>query len=155
MTPERWREVGELFDPAVRVDPAGRESWLRAACGGDDELCVEVGRLLAQDEAKQGTTEAPPNGTDTTNPSPAHGASQEDELRTTVAALNQRLGRFNISGDLRFRTQANFNRGLDQEAHERNIFPMKIRLRLQIGEKFSDHLDWAVGSRRRDRDHRR
>ena len=50
MTPERWREVGELFKVAVRIDPAGREPWLRAACGEDDELHDEVGRLLAQDE---------------------------------------------------------------------------------------------------------
>ena len=50
MTPERWRQIGELFEAAVRIDPAGREAWLRAACGGDDELRTEVGRLLAQDE---------------------------------------------------------------------------------------------------------
>jgi len=50
MTPERWREVGELFKAAVRIDPAGGEGWLRAACGGDDELRAEVGRLLALDE---------------------------------------------------------------------------------------------------------
>ncbi len=50
MTPERWRQIGELFDAAVRIDPAGREAWLRAACGGDDDLRAEVGRLLAQDE---------------------------------------------------------------------------------------------------------
>ena len=50
MTPERWRQIGELFEAAVRIDPAGREAWLRAACGGDDDLRAEVGRLLAQDE---------------------------------------------------------------------------------------------------------
>ena len=50
MTPERWRRIGELFEAAVRIDPAGREAWLRAACGGDDELRTEVGRLLAQHE---------------------------------------------------------------------------------------------------------
>jgi eukaryotic-like serine/threonine-protein kinase len=50
MTPERWRQIGELFDSAVRIDPAGREAWLSAACTGDDELRAEVGRLLAQDE---------------------------------------------------------------------------------------------------------
>ena len=50
MTPERWRQIGDLFDAAVRIDPAGREAWLRAACGGDDDLRAEVGRLLAQDE---------------------------------------------------------------------------------------------------------
>ena len=50
MTPERWRRIDDLFDAAVRIDPAGREAWLRAACGGDDDLRAEVGRLLAQDE---------------------------------------------------------------------------------------------------------
>ena len=50
MTPERWRRVGELFEAAVQVDPPGRAAWLGAACGGDDDLLAEVGRLLAQDE---------------------------------------------------------------------------------------------------------
>ena len=50
MTPERWRQIGELFKAAVRIDPAGREAWLRAACGGDDDLRAEVARLLDQDE---------------------------------------------------------------------------------------------------------
>ena len=50
MTPERWQQIGELFKAAVRIDPAGREAWLRAACGGDDELRAEVTRLLAHDE---------------------------------------------------------------------------------------------------------
>ncbi len=50
MTAERWRQIGDLFDAAVRIDPAGREGWLRAACGGDDDLRAEVGRLLAQDK---------------------------------------------------------------------------------------------------------
>jgi serine/threonine-protein kinase len=50
MTPERWRQIGDLFEAAVRLNPTGREAWLRAACGGDDVLRAEVGRLLEQDE---------------------------------------------------------------------------------------------------------
>ncbi len=50
MTPQRWRRVGELFGAALGVEPAGRDAWLRDACGGDDALRAEVGRLLAQDE---------------------------------------------------------------------------------------------------------
>ena len=49
MTPERWRQIDDLFDAALRVSPAEREAWLRGTCG-DDELRAEVGRLLAQDE---------------------------------------------------------------------------------------------------------
>jgi serine/threonine-protein kinase len=45
MTPERWRQIGGLFDAAVKIDPVDRESWLRAACGGDDDLRTEVNRL--------------------------------------------------------------------------------------------------------------
>ena len=30
MTPERWRQIDDLFDAAVRLDPAEREAWLRA-----------------------------------------------------------------------------------------------------------------------------
>jgi eukaryotic-like serine/threonine-protein kinase len=50
MTPERWQRIGELFDAGVRIVPAERQAWLRAACGGDDDLRDEVSRLLAQDE---------------------------------------------------------------------------------------------------------
>ena len=49
MMPELGRQAGELFEAAVRIDPAGREAGC-AACGGDDELRTEVGRLLAQHE---------------------------------------------------------------------------------------------------------
>ena len=62
MTPERWRRIGELFEAAVRIDPAGREAWLRAACGGDDELRTEVGRLLAQHERVTGAESRRPPG---------------------------------------------------------------------------------------------
>ena len=37
MTPERWRQIDDLFDAALRLDPAEREAWLRGACGGDDD----------------------------------------------------------------------------------------------------------------------
>src|SRR5207253_2498880 len=48
--PERWRRLDDLFDAALRLDPAAREAWLRGACGDDDGLRAEVDRLLAQDE---------------------------------------------------------------------------------------------------------
>jgi hypothetical protein len=50
MTPERWRRIDELFDGALKLDPAARESWLGRECGDDEKLRAEVGRLLAGDE---------------------------------------------------------------------------------------------------------
>jgi serine/threonine-protein kinase len=63
MTPERWRQIDDLFDAAIRLPHADRESWLRLA-GVDDELRAEVGRLLAQDDrAQRDGFLAPPEGT--------------------------------------------------------------------------------------------
>ena len=67
MTPERWRQIGALFDAAVGIDRAGREAWLRAACVQDDDLRAEVGRLLAQNErADRDGFLTPPGETDPT-----------------------------------------------------------------------------------------
>ena len=84
MTPQRWLQVGELFDAAVRIDPAGREDWLRAACGGDDELRAEVGRLVAQDERadRVGLLEPP----EAASPPPDRTAAPGTRRPTTPAA---------------------------------------------------------------------
>ncbi len=50
MTPDRWRQIDHLFDAAIRIDPAERGAWLRQACGDDEALRDEVGRLLAHDD---------------------------------------------------------------------------------------------------------
>jgi tRNA A-37 threonylcarbamoyl transferase component Bud32 len=50
MTPDRWLQIDHLFDAAIRIDPAERGAWLRQACGDDEALRAEVGRLLADDD---------------------------------------------------------------------------------------------------------
>ncbi|SIO31288.1 serine/threonine protein kinase [Singulisphaera sp. GP187] len=50
MTPDRWRQIGDLFDASLQHAPPERDAWLRQACGQDEDLRAEVGRLLAQDE---------------------------------------------------------------------------------------------------------
>ncbi len=49
MTPERWRQIDDLFDAALRLGPAEREAWLHEASGSEADLRREVGILLAQD----------------------------------------------------------------------------------------------------------
>jgi serine/threonine-protein kinase len=51
ITPERWREIDELFARALDVDPADRPGFLGAACQGDAELLRAVSALLDQHRA--------------------------------------------------------------------------------------------------------
>ena len=47
MTPERYQQVGKLFDEALTSAPAERAERLRQACGADEELYAAVENLLA------------------------------------------------------------------------------------------------------------
>src|SRR5262245_40256803 len=51
MTPERWRQVEEIFQAAIELDGAERDSFLTVACGGDAELRREVESLLSYEGA--------------------------------------------------------------------------------------------------------
>src|ERR1017187_2800709 len=46
MTPERWKEVKRLFDAVLERQPADRQEFLEATCGGDAILRAEVTSLL-------------------------------------------------------------------------------------------------------------
>ena len=47
MTPERWQTIERLYHAALEHSSSERESFLVAACQGDDELRVEVESLIA------------------------------------------------------------------------------------------------------------
>src|ERR1043165_6190546 len=50
MTPERWEQVGQLYEAALELPHKERTPFLRKACGKDDSLCREVESLLAVEE---------------------------------------------------------------------------------------------------------
>ena len=50
MTPERWQQVKEIFNSAIRYQPEERSSFLSQACLGDDRLRGEVESLIASHE---------------------------------------------------------------------------------------------------------
>jgi serine/threonine-protein kinase len=91
MTPERWRQIGEVFDGAVQIDPEKRHSWLRAACGADKDLAAQVNRLLDRDERARrdrfftlpGAVSPPADGTASWRP--RAGGGEPSELRTRPA----------------------------------------------------------------------
>jgi serine/threonine protein kinase/Tfp pilus assembly protein PilF len=90
VTPERWRQVENLFEAAVARPPQERAAFLKQSCNGDELLRSEVEVLLAADEA------------------PADGF---DEIATDVAAgwatetaghdlIGQNVGRYHILSPL-------------------------------------------------------
>jgi hypothetical protein len=50
MTPERWRQVKEIFNSAITYQPKDRSLFISQACSGDDELRSEVESLIASHE---------------------------------------------------------------------------------------------------------
>ena len=50
MTPERYQQIADLFHAAQQVEPERRNDFLLQACKGDDQLRIEVAKLLAGQE---------------------------------------------------------------------------------------------------------
>jgi len=60
MTPTRFRQIRNLFEAVLEQPPTERESFLRDACQGDDQLRAEVVRLLeARDNGPSWLDEPP------------------------------------------------------------------------------------------------
>jgi serine/threonine protein kinase/Tol biopolymer transport system component len=47
MTPERWEQIGQLYEAAKELEPTQRAAFLDQACAGDEELRREVESLFA------------------------------------------------------------------------------------------------------------
>jgi serine/threonine protein kinase/Tol biopolymer transport system component len=59
MTPERYRQVGEIYHAALEVDLEQRAGFLDRACAGDEALRREVESLIASHEQGSGFIAAP------------------------------------------------------------------------------------------------
>src|SRR6202043_927312 len=59
MTPERWRQITELFHAAREREPAQRDTFLADACREDPALQREVAAMLAGHEKAGVFGEAP------------------------------------------------------------------------------------------------
>ena len=59
MTPERWRQVEEIFHAALARSESDRARFLADACAGDAELLREVKSLLAQPTSVRGFLDGP------------------------------------------------------------------------------------------------
>ena len=59
MTPERWRQITDIFQAATQREPAEHETFLAHACGDDDVLRSEVNSLMAAHREAVGFGSAP------------------------------------------------------------------------------------------------
>src|SRR6266704_2533517 len=50
MNPERWRQIDEVFQAAVELEPAQRPAFLDEVCTGDQLLRSKVETMLAADD---------------------------------------------------------------------------------------------------------
>ena len=51
MSPERWKQIEDIFNSAIELSPDERAAFLARACGSDAALRSEVERLLGHDAA--------------------------------------------------------------------------------------------------------
>jgi serine/threonine-protein kinase len=99
MTPERWSRIGAIFDAALKVEPQKRSAFVADACAGDEELCLEVERMLAEDERSRGFLERPLIGTSmTTEGYDGSGSTSQTAEGDLTGKLVQ--GRFRIGARL-------------------------------------------------------
>lgn len=59
MTPERWRQINDLFHAALDQPPQTRDQFLATTAGGDRELAREVRSLLASHDVSGKFLETP------------------------------------------------------------------------------------------------
>lgn len=59
MTPERWRQIEELYQVALERDAGERAAFLKEACHGDDEMKREIESLLSHEGPAEQFLEAP------------------------------------------------------------------------------------------------
>src|SRR5262245_60261673 len=60
MTPERYKQIDQLFEAALQLTPDKRSAYLDEACNGDGELRKEVEALLVADFRAKATIEGAP-----------------------------------------------------------------------------------------------
>jgi eukaryotic-like serine/threonine-protein kinase len=85
MTPERWQQVKEIFNSAIKYGPEERGSFLSHACSGDTHLRSEVESLIASHEKSGDFLDRP-----------AYAAASESFVRETELNVGEDVGSYEI-----------------------------------------------------------
>jgi serine/threonine protein kinase/tetratricopeptide (TPR) repeat protein len=90
MTPDRWRQINELFHAALTLDAPSRESYLAEVCRGDAGLREEVESLVAGHESAKASMQ-----TDVVREA-VQQLVEEDE----TAVIGQDFGPYRVVGEI-------------------------------------------------------
>ena len=93
MTPERWRQVEEIFQSALDLQPEARADFLAEACAADLSLKDHVEALLSQHDSAGGLLEQPLYGTTELN-------ALESFIEEADPLLGRRLGAYRIEREI-------------------------------------------------------
>jgi eukaryotic-like serine/threonine-protein kinase len=86
MTPERWRQVEEVFQAALDRPVSDRSSYLDDACAGDSGLRTEVESLLQQQDSDNFIAKA------------VSSAAENLAVSGTQNYIGKQIGAFHIDG---------------------------------------------------------
>jgi eukaryotic-like serine/threonine-protein kinase len=94
MTPERWRQVEDIFQTALDLGPQEREIYVAQACAEDVDLKRDVENLLSQHESAGALLEDPLYGDTELSALEAFVYEDEDPL------IGRRLGAYRIEREI-------------------------------------------------------
>ena len=94
MTPERWRQVEEIFQAALDLGPQDRARYVSEACADDATLKRDVETLLSQHESAGELLEDPLYGDTQLSALEAFAYEDEDPL------IGRRLGAYRIEREI-------------------------------------------------------
>src|SRR5215213_2268293 len=101
MTPERWRQIEELFQTAVDMPPSERPRFIRQASAGDETLFEQVVALVNQFEAAGDFIEEPALGANALAPTdPFATSAVTGPLDAVDPAIGRRIGVYILSREV-------------------------------------------------------
>ena len=124
MTPDRWKQIEEIFSQAIELPATERTAFLQHTCGNDEELLGEIESLLQQ-KVETGTLFA-------TAISKAAGSLSEDEIKVFEG---KRIGPYRIIGLIGQGGMAEVYRAIRDDDQYQKQVAIKL-IRTNIGAVF-------------------
>ena len=101
MTPERWRQIEEMFQTAVDMPPSERPRFIRQASAGDETLFEQVVALVNQYESAGDFIEEPALNASQFNPTdPFITSPLTGPLDTVDPSIGRRIGAYILSREV-------------------------------------------------------